>query len=101
MLTVKSTKKSGLTLEHQGRNADQRIDILAGTEEKEFIKANLENLQYDVTGQKFYIVQTKGKKTSRTTLQRALWAALKGKKVPARISRPDKNDFRVDQFAAA
>jgi hypothetical protein len=101
MLKVKSVKKAGLTLNWEGRDEVRTIEVKAGNDEKAFIRDNLDNISFDITGEKFYIVQNSGKKQTRTTLQRALWKSLRGKKIPAKIARPDKFDFRVDQFSAA
>jgi len=103
MLTIKSAKgKNTLTLLHEGRNETQEIKLLVDQAEKAFIAQNLDNIQFDVTGQKFYITQETKRGPERTTLQRALWKDVKGsKRVPERISRPDRFDFRTVNFQAA
>lgn len=101
MLTIAKTKKNGLVLSHEGRTSDQVIEVKVGDQEKEFIRENIENISFDITGQNFYVTQTTRKGTTRTTLQRALWKSVKGSKVPAKIVREDKFDFRVDGFQKA
>ena len=91
-----------MNLLHEGRDHQQEITIMVDQAEKAYITEHLNDIQFDVTGQKFYITKETKRGPERTTLQRALWKDVGGKKrMPDRISRPDNFDFRTTNFQAA
>jgi len=101
MLKVRSQKKNGLVLDYVGRDNSQTIDLIVDPTERDFIRANLPNIAFDVTNQKFYVTQDGKRGRTRTTLQRAIVRNAGKKKMPERLARrEDKFDFRLSTLTA-
>jgi len=93
VLRIKSNNKKGLTLHYTGRENDLVLAILADAKEREFIRDNIEDIEYDVTNQAFRVRRGPNE---RTTLRRAMILAEgKNKKLPRYLTRREnKFDFK-------
>jgi hypothetical protein len=94
MLRIKSTSKGGMKFIHEGYGPAKSIDIVVDEPGKSYIKANISNIAFDIANDQFRVTQDTKSGPVRTTLQRALLQNA-GKKVPKRIDRHNKFDFRL------
>jgi hypothetical protein len=100
-MTVKKNSKAKnkvVLVQNRGRLEGEEFTLTVNSDERDFIIRHAENITFDDNTNTFRLRAGNGIK-KRTTLQRALWKAANPKrKMPARISREDAYDFRVDKF---